>query len=627
MNKTIKSRLILSIGLIVAVVSAVQAWISISTLRNTTHSAIESQMRETSVATSNYINSWLSVRADMLEANLNLIQQGGNIDREMLITKQAGDFLSVYAGFDDGTIAWGDKTESWPADYDPRTRPWYRDAIQAQKQVITDPYQDFDGSMVISIAQPFNGERNGVIALDVQVTDIVRQIVNISKDDNGFAALLDSNHHIVAFNDDSLVGKTSGAIDRALSLDNVKAAQGNSSLQTFVSHADGKEKLLYVSSIQGTDWVLVLVEDADTATAVVSEAIFYTLLASLLLFVLIATLAAWNISRQLRPLSLLNKAVSELTSGHGDLTHRLAIDRNDEIGELADNVNRFLGQLQTIIKDVSVSSVSLSQSASISRELASGATGVLRDQHNSIDQVATAIHEMSATASEVANNAELTANAAQGAESSCMEGLDVICKNRISIDALCSQIETAASVIEQLDANAQGITQIIATIEGIAEQTNLLALNAAIEAARAGAQGRGFAVVADEVRVLSKRTQDSTEEIRHMIESLQENTQKAVSNMRSSSDRAISTVQYAEEASAKLGEITQAISEISQMAFQIASAAEEQRAVTDDISRNTQAIKEVSDKVAEQAARSRDTSVEIESTAAHVNTTVSQFKV
>ncbi|KXF79725.1 methyl-accepting chemotaxis protein [Enterovibrio coralii] len=627
MKRTIKSRLIVSIGLIVAVVSVVQAWISITSLRNTTHTAIENQMRETSLATSNYINSWLSIRADMLDANLALIQQGGNIDREMLVTKNAGGFLSVYAGFSDGSIAWGDKTESWPADYDPRTRPWYRDAMQAQTQTITDPYQDFDGSMVVSIAEPFKGERTGVIALDVQVTDIVKQILKISEDDNGYAALLDSNYQIVAFNDDSLVGKTSDAIDPALSINNLQTMLSQNSLQTFVASQDGKEKLLYVSRVQGTDWVLLIVEDADTATGAVSESIFYTLIASLLLFVVIASVAAWNISRQLRPLAVLNRAVKDLTSGDGDLTQRLDIDRDDEIGELANNVNRFLAQLQGIIKDVSASSVVLSEAASQSRELASAATGVLREQHNNIDQVATAIHEMSATASEVAGNAEMTANAAQGAESSCMEGLDVISKNRIGIDELCRQVETAASVIEQLDANAHGINQIIATIEGIAEQTNLLALNAAIEAARAGAQGRGFAVVADEVRVLSKRTQDSTEEIRNMIESLQANTQKAVHNMRSSSEQASSTVKYAEEATTKLCEITQAISEISQMAFQIASAAEEQRAVTDDISRNTQAIKEVSDKVAEQAALSRDASVEIESTALHVKDAVSLFRV
>ncbi len=122
MKITIKTKLIISIALIVALVSAVQAWISISSLRSTTLSSIETQMHDAGTSTSSYINSWLNIRSDMLEANIPLIASGENVDREMLLTKKAGDFLSVYAGFTNGTIAWGDKTESWPANYDPRTR-------------------------------------------------------------------------------------------------------------------------------------------------------------------------------------------------------------------------------------------------------------------------------------------------------------------------------------------------------------------------------------------------------------------------------------------------------------------------------------------------------------------------
>lgn len=626
MKRTIKTRLILSIALIVATVSAVQSWISIDELKDSTQTAVEREMRDTSQALTNYIDSWLGIRADMLSANRPLLASGRDADREMLVTKNAGGFLSVYAGFNDGTIAWGDKSESWPDDYDPRTRPWYRDAMQSGEQIITDPYQDFDGSMVISIAEPFNGARQGVVALDVTVTDIVNQVLNVELGHNGFTFLLDGEQRIVAFRDNSLVGKHPTSIAAALTADKLNAMQGDRALHTFMAN-DGREKLVVVTPVPGTQWTLALVEDSQEAFANVSNAVYSTLGSSLLLFLVIATIATWLISRQLRPLTALNDAVSELANGEGDLTHRIPVESDDEIGQLASSVNRFLSQLQGIIKDIVTQTETLNETAAQSRQLSEGATHVLRDQQSNIEQVATAIHEMSATAGEVASHAEMTANAAQVAETSCHDGLAVIGKNRSGIETLSSQIDAAASVIAELDANAQGINQIIATIQGVAEQTNLLALNAAIEAARAGEQGRGFAVVADEVRVLSRRTHDSTEEIRTMIENLQTNTQQAVATMQASTEQASSTVELAEEASTKLDQITQAIGEISQMAIQIASAAEEQRAVTEDISRNTQAIKDVSDEVAEQATVTRSQSESIAATSEYMRASVSRFKV
>ncbi|MGP1782777.1 methyl-accepting chemotaxis protein, partial [Shewanella frigidimarina] len=183
-------------------------------------------------------------------------------------------------------------------------------------------------------------------------------------------------------------------------------------------------------------------------------------------------------------------------------------------------------------------------------------------QHQDVDQIAAAIHEMSATANEVANHAEMTANAAQVSTQACIEGNEVTVKNSDSIELLSEQLNDASKVVSTLEENATEINQILSTIQAIAEQTNLLALNAAIEAARAGEQGRGFAVVADEVRVLSHRTQDSTEEIRAMIATLQQNSQHAVSSMTSSTNIAQSSVEFANQAKHSLERITDSITEI-----------------------------------------------------------------
>ncbi|WP_075989025.1 methyl-accepting chemotaxis protein [Vibrio fluvialis] len=626
MRHTIKFKIQVAIAIIIAIVSGVQAWNSISQLRQETTKSINSEMANVSLATSRYISDWLSIRSDMMLANESRIASGENTDRELLVTKHAGQFLSVYAGFSDGTIAYGDKSEDWPADYDPRTRPWYQDAMANSGLVLTEPYQDFDGSIVVSFAKAFRGSRQGVLAADLTVTNLIKQVLSIKLDNNGFAFLVDGNNKIVAYQDEKLSQKPLTELNPQLSAQTMQrlAAADHASQIQWPSRDD---QLIYVSKIAGTNWLLGIVVDHGMAYASVSDQITLTSIATLILYVLIALASTWVVNRLLQPLQVLSGALQELSRGEGDLTQRVNIERKDEIGELAEKVNQFISQMQTMLKDIVEHSHSLSSQAQHAKSLSIQSTDRVKRQQDDVNQIATAIHEMSATAAEVASHAELTANASQASASACEEGQSVIGKNRQAITDLANQVTNAASVIRELESNAQSINQILSTIQGIAEQTNLLALNAAIEAARAGEQGRGFAVVADEVRVLSQRTHGSTEEIRTMIETLQRNTQQAVESMESSTSLADNSVEYAQQAQDSLASITQAITEINNMALQIASAAEEQRAVSEDISRNTQGIKDASDDLAYQAQQSSESASEMHSAADAMRHEISRFKV
>ncbi|MEZ8102195.1 methyl-accepting chemotaxis protein [Vibrio bivalvicida] len=626
MRNTIKLKMQIAIAIVIAVVSGVQAWISVSQLKQETTSALNSEMANVSHATTSYISDWLAIRSDMMLANEKTIVQSTNSDREMLITKRAGDFLSVYAGFDDGSIAYGDKTEDWPADYDPRTRPWYQDAMKTSGLILTEPYQDFDGSIVVSFAKAFSGERKGVLAADLTVTNIISEVLNVSLDNDGFTFLVDGNNNIVAYQDEKLSQQPLTVLNPALSQSMINELVSKSALST-ISWPEQGNKLIYVTNVPTTDWSLGIVVDKDLAFASVTEQIQFTALASIILYLVIATFSTYTITKLLKPLQDLSTSLSQLSKGEGDLTQRVEIKRRDEIGELAEHVNQFLSQMQAMISGIISHSDKLANQAVQANELSQQASQQVEAQQNDVNQIATAIHEMSATAAEVASHAELTASASQTSSSACEDGQQVIQKNRQAIVELADQVMAAAGVISELESNTQSINQILSTIQEIAEQTNLLALNAAIEAARAGEQGRGFAVVADEVRVLSQRTHGSTEEIRNMIETLQSNTKLAVNSMQSSTSLADTSVDYAQQAADSLGHITDAITEINDMALQIASAAEEQRAVSEDISRNTQGIKDASDVLASQAMQSSESADNMRESAETMRREVGRFKV
>jgi len=627
MRYTIKFKIQIAIATIIAAVSTVQAWISINQLKQETTSEISRQMTDIGEATSRYISNWLDTRSDMMLANEPLIASENNIDRELLLTKRAGHFLSVYAGFSDGSIAYGDKSEDWPADYDPRTRPWYKDATSESKLVLTDPYKDFDGSIVVSFAKAFRGQNSGVLAADLTVNHIIDQVLSLELNHDGFAFLIDGNNRIVAYRDEALSQQPLTQLDSELTPDLIRKLQNDNTIHTFTLDSENSDKMIFVTPIAGTDWTLGIIEDKSLAFASITEQMKFLVLASLGLYIIISIIATLTINNLLRPLNNLNKSVSQLAQGSGDLTQRIEIERMDEIGELADSMNRFLSQLQAMIKDAVAHSHTLSEYADTSSKQTILASQKVAEQQNDVNQIATAIHEMSATSGEVASHAEMTAAAAQASTNACDEGQHVIGQNRDAITMLANQVQEAATVIHELESNAQGINQILSTIQGIAEQTNLLALNAAIEAARAGEQGRGFAVVADEVRVLSKRTHDSTEEIRSMIDTLQKNTHQAVNSMQTSTELADKSVGYAEEANQSLCKITDAITEISDMATHIASAAEEQRAVSEDISRNTQAIKDVSDHLANQTIDVSQSAQKISDSAGAMRQDMSRFKV
>ena len=347
-----------------------------------------------------------------------------------------------------------------------------------------------------------------------------------------------------------------------------------------------------------------------------------------LLAVLLGLLLMWLTARGVtRPILGVAAMLKDIASGEGDLTRRLAYAKQDELGELTGWFNRFLDKLQPIISDVKNSVQDARSTADQSSAIANQTSAGMQQQYREVDQVATAFHEMSATAQDVARSAAQAAEAARGADQATREGLGVIDTTTLSIEQLASEMTTAMREVEGLASSSEQIGSVLEVIRSIAEQTNLLALNAAIEAARAGEAGRGFAVVADEVRNLAKRTQDSVEEIRQVIEGLQSGTREVVSSMHSSHRQAQGSVAQVEMAVTALQRIGEAVGVITDMNLQIASAAEEQSSVADEINRNISSIRDVTEAISSQAAESAQVSQALNSLANHQQKLMDQFRV
>ena len=329
----------------------------------------------------------------------------------------------------------------------------------------------------------------------------------------------------------------------------------------------------------------------------------------------------------LRPLNLMKANLDDIAAGDGDLTRRLTITSQDELGQLAGSFNRFVDKIHGLVRQITEMTTQLTGLVHQVSDQAHRSDQAMERQRHETDQVATAINEMSAAAQEVAKSAQNAAVAAQQTDEEGQAAKRVVAGSIVKIHALVDDIRSSGVSLDSLQKDVSSIVSVLGVIRSIAEQTNLLALNAAIEAARAGEAGRGFAVVADEVRALASRTQISTQEIQGMIDRLQAGTQSAVEAMRRSSEAGDGTSAQANEAGASLDTMAQLIGTINSMNAQIASAAEEQTAVAEEINRSVHQIAVAVDNVADETQLGAQTSRSLAELGQRLGNLVGQFRI
>jgi methyl-accepting chemotaxis protein len=344
------------------------------------------------------------------------------------------------------------------------------------------------------------------------------------------------------------------------------------------------------------------------------------------LAILVLATLAWLSIGILRPIRELASTMTQAANDN-DLTLRMKVKSQDEIGETSLAFNTMLEKFETSIAQVSGSSTRIAEASEEMTAITLHTTEAIQEQKAQTEQLATAMNQMTDTVREVAQNAEEAANGAAQAINESDAGRQVVNTTTETINSLSESISRASSAIQKVEDDTEKVGSVLEVIRAIADQTNLLALNAAIEAARAGEQGRGFAVVADEVRTLASRTQGATQEIQQMIESLQAGTHTAVLLMSESSKFSQKGVEQTLKAGDALIGIVNSVSTINDMNIQIAGAAEEQGAVAEEINRNVSSISEAANQTTDNAEQTNLASSDLARLADDLKTLVTQFKV
>lgn len=563
----------------------------------------------------------------------------GEVD---LASNETGRFAVYWAHNAKGEAVQEILTEQAISDTTPNSsgqpyNSWYSCPIERKGPCIIDPYTDeVDGkkTLMTSIAVPiyFSDRLVGVIGIDLPLSQMQASAEAFGRklaDGQGRVMLISASDTLVADSQNKGIAgeKVTDLLPRGVQLSQ-PVTQQNDERYTLIRHLNLNKLAtwkLYIDVpashvLQQVDSVISVLKQGQNrqTTGVVIAGLLIVLFGSLIVI--------WLAIRITRPLRQVTDALAQISSGEGDLTQRIAVQSQDEVGVLSGHFNLFVAQLAEMIQSMAYSIKEALAKSEQATTLAFKTNHDVEQQQQQIVMVATASEEMSQSSVDVAKNAAHAADASHRAEQASLSGRQAIKTTTQNIEVLAQQMQVSMAQVEGLASDSENIAEVLLVIRSVAEQTNLLALNAAIEAARAGDQGRGFAVVADEVRALAARTATSVSEIETVINNLQKATSSVVSSIQESSSLAKDSAVQVLDASNMFDTIGSAVEEITHRSTQIATAAEEQSMVAGDISQTLQTIRTVADEVTDLAKDSARLSDEMTTMGRAQNDLISRFK-
>jgi methyl-accepting chemotaxis protein len=630
-----KNTLIIVVTALLIIALGLTSYISLSKLDETAKTSLISNILSASSYEAEGIRNYIHEQAQPI-VDLAELYQSNNYqtdhEKYMAFGAKVAGITKLTLGFDDGRSYSSAPSASTfpggigiPSKYDPRTRDWYQLGKRSAGLALSDVFYTSKGEPLLLAVHPIEG---GVLASDVRLNLLKEVLEGVDVVKGSVGMIVDHNGMVLASTTDLL--SVTEHLKDIPELSRFSQSILNRDILVEEMPFNGVDSLVVSTRIdlEGSQpWYLILAADQAVAFAPVREASWQLILVALMITAASVVILLMVLHHIYRPVIALKGLVASLSSGNGDLTQRLAVTSNDDLGDIATSVNRFIENIQGMILEIKRVSEHLSDGVLVLKGHSDDSAAILDQHQQETNLVVTAVEELSSSAALVAENAQETAQFTQEANQSGELSKETIANAQLSLRHLSQQVDSSTQNVSNMSHETQNISSILEVIRAIAEQTNLLALNAAIEAARAGEQGRGFAVVADEVRALAGRTQASTKQIEEAMVKLQHESASVVTSIEHTKNTSEQTVKEAEGVSQSLGTMSDYVTRINDLSTQIASSAQEQNMVIQDIGQNMTHIHTMVEQLAETGMSVNNETNHIHEINEQLNGIIGQFKL